>query len=486
MPRSPAAIVALCLSVLTAAAAATDLGAAPGDARLRHDLQLLADAGVLRAPLSAWPVSLDEIARDLGAASAPGMLTPHLAAAVSRVRAALPPREAGWRREARVAASAEPMRLRRFDDVPREEGEIEARVDYQDERFTATLAVTAVADADDGKDFRLDGSYVGAGLGNWLVSAGLVERWWGPGWEGSLILGTNQRPIPSLTVERNYSDPFETKWLSWLGRWRLAVSFGQLEGDRQDYPDTRFFAMRVTWKPHDRVEVGLSRSAQWCGEGRPCGFDTFWDLLSGNDNDQALEEQPGNQLAGIDLRWSLPWLPLALYGQAIGEDEASGLPSKYLGLFGAEAWGGAGAASWRVHVEYADTVCGFYEDPPEYGCAYVNSIYTDGYQYRDRAIGHAIDGDSEQLAVGASWIRPDGSSFELALQDSRLNRASANAVHSVVPTAARLRSVDFSHRRDLLGGDLRVGVGYEDLDFEAVGGDDATARGFLQWQRRFH
>jgi hypothetical protein len=182
----------------------------------------------------------------------------------------------------------------------------------------------------------------------------------------------------------------------------------------------------------------------------------------------------------------LPWLPLALYGQAIGEDEASGLPSKYLGLFGAEAWGGVGAASWRVHVEYADTVCGFYEDPPEYGCAYVNSIYTDGYQYRDRAIGHAIDGDSEQLAFGASWIRPDGSSFELALQDSRLNRASANLVHSVVPAAARLRSVDLSHRRELLGGDLRVGLGYEDLDFEAVGGDDGTARGFLQWQRRFH
>ena len=32
-------------------------------------------------------------------------------------------------------------------------------------------------------------------------------------------------------------------------------------------------------------EVGISRSAQWCGDGRPCGFDTFWDLLTGNDND---------------------------------------------------------------------------------------------------------------------------------------------------------------------------------------------------------
>ncbi len=29
----------------------------PGDVRLRHDIELLADAGIIRAPVTTWPVS---------------------------------------------------------------------------------------------------------------------------------------------------------------------------------------------------------------------------------------------------------------------------------------------------------------------------------------------------------------------------------------------------------------------------------------------
>jgi len=285
-------------------------------------------------------------------------------------------------------------------------------------------------------------------------------------------------------LERELSDPFETKWLAWLGQWRLHATFGWLDEDREDFEDVRFFAMRLTWKPHERVEIGLSRSAQWCGEGRPCGFDTFWDLFWGNDNDQPLEEQPGNQMAGFDARWSLPWLPLAVYGQAIGEDEAGGFPSKYLGLAGLETWGGLGERSWRVHVEYADTACVFNEAEPEFGCAYQNVIYTDGYQFRNRSIGHAVDGDSEQIAFGAQLVNADGSRWELAGQNAKLNRASANLVHSVTPVAARSRSLDLYYRRGLLGGDLGVGLGVEDFDPDGAGGD-TRFRGYLEWSRRW-
>jgi len=466
-----------------------DPWAAPGDARLRHDLQLLADAGLVKAPLTSWPLSWGEVARDLAATADAAGQPAHIASALARVRAAATDAlGAGeWRVDGRLAGSAEPMSLRRFSDVPREEGELEAAVHYTGNIFAGRLQASVVADPDDDEDLRLDGSYVGALLGNWLLSAGLVDRWWGPGWEGSLIYGTNQRPIPSITLERNYSDPFETKWLSWIGQWRLALTVGQLEEERDDYADTRFFGMRITWKPHDRVEIGLSRSAQWCGDGRPCGFDTFWDLFTGNDNDQAPEDQPGNQMAGVDFRWSVPWAPLALYGQAIGEDEAGGFPSKYLGLMGAEAWGGWGERSWRAHVEYADTVCTFYEDPPEFGCAYNNSIYTDGYQYRDRSIGHALDGDSEQLAVGLALVNSDGSSWEFAAQDAKVNRAGAIPVHSVSPVAAKIRSADLYHRRALFGGELTAGVGYEQTESGSPpGGTDGTLRAHLQWRQRFH
>ena len=479
-----ACLVALSATPVTAAA---DPWAAPGDARLRHDLQLLADAGIVRAPLTQWPVSWAEVARDLASAGDGAALPAHLSAALARLRtaAATATRSGEWRAEGRVAGSANPMTLRRFSDVPREEGELAGALQFTGVRFAARLQATVVADADDGEDIRADGSYVGAALGNWMLSAGFIDRWWGPGWEGSLILGTNHRPIPSLTLERNYSDPFETNWFSWLGQWRLAVSYGLLDEDREDYPNTHFFGMRFTFKPHERIEIGVSRSAQLCGDGRPCGLDTFWDMFTGNDNDQAPEDQPGNQLAGFDARWSLPWLPLAVYGQAIGEDEAGGFPSKYLGLLGAETWGGWGEQAWRVHVEYADTTCAFYESEPQFGCAYTNTIYTDGYQFRNRVIGHAVDGDSQQWALGGMWVNGDGSSWELGAQSANINRRSANPVHSVARFATKIRSADVYHRRQLLGGDLKVGLGYEERESAAPGLSQDDVRGFVQWEGRF-
>lgn len=485
--NAPTWLVLPVLALMAAFAASADPWVAPGDARLRHDLQLLSDAGIVRAPLTTWPVSWAEVARDIESATDDSERPAHLAAALARVRtAAADATRSGsivW--NARAGGSEEPMTLRRFGDVPREKGEVSGGLQYTGERFAYRLQATAVADASDDKEFRADGSYVAAVLGNWMLHAGYVDRWWGPGWEGSLILGTNARPLPSVTIDRNFSDPIDHPWFKWIGQWRVVATMGQFEGDRQDAPDARFVGMRVTWKPHPRLEIGLSRSAQWCGEGRPCDASTFWDLLTGNDNDQALEEQPGNQMAGSDARWSLPWAPMALYAQAIGEDEANGMPSKHLGLAGVEVWGGIGDRSWRAHVEYANTTCSFYESEPQFGCAYHNVIYTDGYQYRDRSVGHALDGDSEQVAAGFMLVAADGSSWELAAQSAEINRKSANPVHSVATTAAKIHSADLYHRRAMLGGDIKIGLGYERRESDVTALESDGARGFVQWTWEF-
>jgi hypothetical protein len=475
------------LLLLATSSAAADPWIGAGDATMRHDLELLADAGIVRAPLTAWPVSWAEVARDVGQAAPDPRRPPWVAAALARVRAAAgeATRTGRMNATARLSGSAEPMALRRFGETPREEGELAGGVQYTGDRFAFRLQAAAVADPDDNQEVRPDGSYAAVVLGNWMMHAGYIDRWWGPGWEGSLIYGSNARPIPSLTIERNFSDPIDHPWLRWIGQWRFVVTMGQLEASRDDAPNAQLFGARITWKPHPRLEVGLSRSAQWCGDGRPCDASTFWDLLTGNDNDQPREEQPGNQMAGFDARWSLPWLPVAVYGQMIGEDEANNLPSQFLGLFGMEVTGGLGDSSWRAHLEYADTVCSFYDSEPQFGCAYQNVIYTDGYQYRDRSIGHAIDGDSRQLAAGVMLVRADGSSWELAAQTADVNREGENDVHSVEPGPTRIQSADLYHRRLLWGGELTAALGYERRSREGPESDSDDVRGFLQWTRRF-
>jgi hypothetical protein len=388
---------------------------------------------------------------------------------------------------ARTSLALEPTPLRTFADEPREDAEFSAGLEWTGDRFAARLQMTGAVDPGDGKGFRGDGSYVGMHLGNFMVSAGYRDRWWGPGWEGSLLLSTSARPIPSLTIERNHSDAFESPWLSWIGPWRAQLVFGQLESDRADFDETRFFAARVTFRPLQQLEIGLSRSAQWCGEGRPCDLRTFGDLLVGADNDQAPTEQPGNQLAGYDLRWAFKSIPLALYAQAIGEDEAGGLPSKFLGLGGLETWGSAFGGSWRAHVEHAATSCNFSSSEPAFDCAYESGIYTQGYRFRGRSIGHAMDSDGRMTSIGALFIESDGSRWEILLRTIELNR---NAVvlepsHTVAPAGAELRNVELVHARELGAGEARIGIGYDSYNERLDGEDEGVVRAYLQWQRAF-
>ena len=95
---------------------------APGDATLRHDLQWLADEGILTAPTTTWPLARDEIERAVRAVDdrQAAALPPGLADALARVRRTV---ESGAESgvETRLAG-AEPSPLRGFADSPRESG----------------------------------------------------------------------------------------------------------------------------------------------------------------------------------------------------------------------------------------------------------------------------------------------------------------------------------------------------------------------------
>jgi hypothetical protein len=101
----------------------------------------------------------------------------------------------------------------------------------------------------DGDSVRLDGSYVGMTIGNWMLSAGYPERWWGPGWDGSLILSTNARPPPQLAINRNFSTPFRQRWLEWLGPWSLTSFMGELDEEGRVVDEPLLFGVRISAKP---------------------------------------------------------------------------------------------------------------------------------------------------------------------------------------------------------------------------------------------
>ena len=213
---------------------------------------------------SGLPISWPDVARDVLAVDAATNLDPVTSAALARVQSAA--RRAMRSHDLQFSTTARgakrPIELRTFESTPRSEGELDLAASWMSERFAVNLEATGAANPSDDKSFRPDGSYIGVNVANFMISAGYQERWWGPGWEGSLILSNNARPMPALTIERNYSDAFSSPLLHRIGPWRASVVFAQMESHRTDFDRTRFFAARVTFKPLKQLEIGLSRSAK--------------------------------------------------------------------------------------------------------------------------------------------------------------------------------------------------------------------------------
>jgi len=464
--------------------------AQPGDVGLRHDIQVLADYGAIGGPVTTWPISWDAVLTDLERVRSENIVLPN------RVLPTFDRMLARAQREARrgqvsyggsLAGAEEPTNIRGFANTPREDGELRAGVSWFGERISLDLNVSAVDDPSDDKDVRADGSQLGVDVGNWTVAASTLDRWWGPGWDGSLILSNNARPIPSLVVGRNETHAPESKWLSWIGPWDMNVMFGQLEEDRA-VPDAQFFGMRFNFRPLKGLEIGLSRTAQWCGDGRPCDLETFWDLLLGKDNvgddGTTPENEPGNQMAGFDVRWTNMWFgtPVSLYGQMIGEDEAGGFPSRYLAQFGLEGSGiTRSQVSYRWYIEGAATSCDAVKSNVRYNCAYRQGIYQSGYTYYRRIIGHGLDNDARVVSVGAVVVSAEGNTWHVLGRFGDLNRRGSEDDHSVAVDPEELASIDIQHTRTTRIGRFDVGVGFERREDMATGDNERDTRAYLRW-----
>ncbi len=147
---------------------------------------------------------------------------------------------------------------------------------------------------------------------HWRVAAGTIAHQWGPAWDGSLILGTSSQPFVNAALLAQTGSLAESKLWWWLGELEFSAFFGQLENHRTDFDRPYLMGARLVLRPIPSLQLGLSRTAQWGGEGRDNSWQAFWRSLVGHDNQDGadgVDEQPGNQLGGFDVRWDLSrWL----------------------------------------------------------------------------------------------------------------------------------------------------------------------------------
>ena len=470
----------------------------PGDETLRHHIQVLSDAGAISSPVTTWPLMWSGIKADLQS-NKTETLTLAQQYSASYVLFALRRETSDDIRVTWRGSAQEHSRLfSDFDDSQRDKTNTSLSIDWVGKNVAGQLKASYGDDSNSDSNAKLDGTYVSTVLGNWAFTAGATERWWGPSWQNNLILGTNSRPAPSLTLHRNNSIAPKTNWLSWIGPWHLETFMAQLESDRH-VSNALLWGLRVTLRPISALEIGLTRTAQWGGKGRPQDLGTFFDLLIGKDNrgSNSIDQnnEPGNQLGGIDWRLSSTVFDdtgVSFYGQWIGEDESGALPSRFVMLLGLDASIISEHTHHRIYFEFSDTTSEGYKgegnDRPNY--AYEHSIYRDGYRYRNRAIGSASDNDSRMLTLAHDLYMGDNTHISWSISRAELNRDGSDRTPPGGNTISRdaannLWLADVRYSTLFNPWQLTIGIDYlsEDLVYadNIIGGTGA----YFAWEVRW-
>ena len=263
---------------------------------------------------------------------------------------------------------------------------------------------------------RLEDSALVVGLNGLNLQAFAHRNWWGPGWQSSMVNGSNNPAWAGVGVQRGSVMPSASPWLAWMGPWNVDLYLAKAQDPWVVANQPQGFlysSMRVTLRPQPWLELGLSRALQMGGAGRPSDLKTMARAFFGqNVNKESTDTfvDSSNQIAGYDLRWSCTALkqgnwPCAVYGQWMGEDSAGKplpLPSRFMSLWGMDSTYAQGR--YRVFAEYLNANINSlpWDGAGNGGAGYVNSVYNQGYTQGARWAGPAVGSGSQVLTLG--WM----------------------------------------------------------------------------------
>ncbi|ENV13443.1 hypothetical protein F965_01344 [Acinetobacter schindleri NIPH 900] len=406
---------------------------------LRTDLNWLNQQGVIQISTSTWPMSGDEIQRALSQAK---VSNSNQQKVIDSVMAHL--NTNNQLLKASLFAETDQKNIpQAFGDQQKAQYQAGIELNTGNQNWDARLRVNAEKDPqiDHDQDVNVEGSYLAGKLWNQWLIAGQIPTYWGPGHDGSLIRGDASRPVYGVTMQRAEQHAFANKWLSWIGPWQYQAFAGQLD-DYDAVPDAKLIGLRVTAQPLPYLELGASRAIQWGGEGRPESLSSLWDAFVGNkDNGGTGEPDPSNQIAGFDARLNLQPLlqvPMGMYAQYVGEDEAGGLPAKKMYLAGIDYSSSYNNMPFQLYTEWADTRT----NGKAQGISYNHSVYTDGFYQHGYPLAHAMGGDGQMISVGGD-IRFD-----------RLNRVNARVLFAKLNESNRTTNLAFPAQDELKAVDV--------------------------------
>jgi len=405
-----------------------------GDNQLRSDVELLQASGVLSTITMHWPLPWGSIAAQLGAAD--------LSAQPAAVRAAAGRLMASARAHGPAVSAYVDMTnkvsvVRGFDGMGRGDGQAQVSLQGSSGAFSGRLSIGAITQNFGGKPNKLmlDGTYAAVDLWGARLYAGYLDHWWGPGQISALSLSNNARPMPQIGIERSSTRASSWPVLKWLGPWQFEFLVGKLDGP-QIQSNVYYNAAHLTISPLPGLELGASKTEEFCGQGHPCAplRDYF------NNIDFSTHPNNVNGEGGFDAKYSnvLGSVAFQLYAQVMMEDYSLANHADASHLVGASIWVPMAGNPVKLTAEYTDTIAtrtlfGF--GSHDYGVSYNDFQYPDGMRYRGRTLGFSLDDDSTLLSLQGSWSDAAGRFYEISLHHATIGTAHTFAGANTVTTA---------------------------------------------------
>tara|TARA_B110000977_G_scaffold187774_1_gene255221 strand:+ start:121 stop:1353 length:1233 start_codon:yes stop_codon:yes gene_type:complete len=248
---------------------------------------------------------------------------------------------------------------------------------------------------DENNNFNLDGSYFQYTKGIATYGVGTVERHWSFSDNTSLILSNNARPPETIYLK--LENKFGYNWMPSKANWSLEVFNGFTDGSLND-SKSMLLGLRAILSPVEGLQFELIQTSQWGGKGHNAGISALGAALAFDTNSGSNSNI--NKMAGFGISYEIPRkiIPLRIYGQLIGEDEAGNLPSCNTYLAGLEWLNTKIRYPTIVGIETIDTRI----NTTEHGYCGPNTMYNNNtYKYTNygKTMGAAIDSEGASLGL---------------------------------------------------------------------------------------
>ncbi|WP_108649829.1 capsule assembly Wzi family protein [Dongshaea marina] len=289
----------------------------PDDPMLRVNLQQLADAGYIKAPLTTFPLQWALLNDDLQKID-PLKLPDYLNLAYRYVKHYYNDARLGrgTSRLKMLSTTQAPYRLG-YGSFARDEWGVYSSYEHTDAKFSFRVNANYAKQTDGDKKFNYQGSYAAIANGSLTVAVGELERWWGPGWQSSLSWSQNSNAVPAIS----------TSWFGLqnpiLGDWSFISLVGQLDSTS---PNNYLWASRISSKPWQWLELGGSFQSYWGASGQ-ARYDEFPKVITD-------QEDTARRQTSLDMRIQLPSMgevSQGIYGQIVSGQQQTKLSSYLYG-----------------------------------------------------------------------------------------------------------------------------------------------------------